>query len=742
MDRDSLADSTLVGPSFAPRLVVTAGEGIGQKFILRAETKIGRERDNHIVLVDPRVSRRHATVVYESGDWVLTDLGSANGTSLNGVPIMSPQVLQEGDTISLGDTELVFQHAPGVAPLQPAARPAPRAAPAAPPQARPAASPLPAMPAALPWAALVVGGLLCAALVGGALILGPRLIRPGPETPAAAEAQASPTPELILVYQDDFSDPASGWDDTFDKYTMKQYGNQKYHIVIQTSNLMAWGLANRDISDFVMEVDAAQEEGPDNNGYGLLFRMQDRQNFYRYDISGDGFYLLSKFINGEWVTLVNWTASPYINKGQTANRLKVSAFGPTISIYVNDQLLASVNDKTFSHGNFGFFAGTFSEPNLWVSFDDIRVWATKGGQIAEIPTETATPFRPMSTPTPIAAPPLPAPPPTGTETAAAAPTGEVTASPQPTPTTAPPTATPEAPPNYTLRNQPKPRGSVALSGRIAFPVYDAARGTYDVFMADADGGGGRILVAERASQPDLDQAGERIVFRSWDNERRGLILRDLIGSDYLILSSAVEAGRPAFSPDGNVIIYHTREGSDRKPAIFRFDGSQASVMRYSDNSPVGGQSPAWTPDGQRLVYATCADGHCALYRSNIDGSGKIMISDDVSDNDPAVSPDGQTVAFMSSRDGNWELYSVSIDGGQVTRLTDDPANDGIPTWAPDGNTIAFASDRDGQWAIWGINPDGSNARQLFPLDGPLEGIVQIDVENSRGWIEERISWRP
>jgi pSer/pThr/pTyr-binding forkhead associated (FHA) protein len=740
MDQDSLTESTLVGPSFAPRLVVTAGEGIGQKFLLRAETNIGRERGNHIILTDPRVSRHHASIVYESGDWVLTDRGSANGTLLNGIPIMSPQVLQEGDIISLGDTELVFQHAPGLAP-KPATRPVRRTAPAAPLQPKTAARPSPSMAAVLPWVALVIGGLVCAALVGGALILGPQLIKPTSQPLSkAGEPQVSPTPELVLVYQDDFSNPSSGWDDAFDKYTMKQYGNQKYHIVIQTANLMAWGLANRDISDFVMEVDAAQEEGPDNNGYGLIFRMQDRRNFYRYDISGDGFYLLSKFVNGEWVTLVDWTASPHINKGKGANRLKVSAFGPAISTYANDQLLATVNDKTFSHGNFGFFAGTFSDPNLWISFDDIRVWAPKGELIAEIPTATPVPFRAAPSPTATAQTP-PTATPAGTEKAAETPTAETVTSPLPTPTP-PATAKPEVPADYTLRNQPKPHGVATLSGRIVFPVYDPEHGTYNIFMANADGSGERILVAEKASQPDLSPNGERIVYRSWDNERRGLILRSLLGSDSRIISSAVEAGRPVFSPDGNVVLYHTREGSDRKPTLFRFDGSQPSVLRNPDDAPIGGQSPAWTPDGQQFVYATCMDGHCALYRSNINGSGTIMISDDMSDNCPAISPDGKTVVFMSNRDGNWELYSVGIDGGPVTRLTKDPANDGIPTWAPDGKTIAFASNRDGQWAIWGMNPDGSNVRQLLPLGGPLEGQVQIDVENSRGWIEEHISWRP
>jgi Tol biopolymer transport system component len=95
---------------------------------------------------------------------------------------------------------------------------------------------------------------------------------------------------------------------------------------------------------------------------------------------------------------------------------------------------------------------------------------------------------------------------------------------------------------------------------------------------------------------------------------------------------------------------------------------------------------------------------------------------------------------MSMRDGNWEIYVVNSDGTGLKRLTKDPAIDGLPTWSPDGSYIAFLSNRGGEWAIWAIRPDGSGLRRLFTLGGSPDGIVGIDRENSRGWLEERISW--
>lgn len=67
---------------------------------------IGRGAENQVDLVDPRVSRRHARVERTSDGVVVEDLGSTNGTYVNGARIASPIRVVAGDVIAVGDTEL------------------------------------------------------------------------------------------------------------------------------------------------------------------------------------------------------------------------------------------------------------------------------------------------------------------------------------------------------------------------------------------------------------------------------------------------------------------------------------------------------------------------------------------------------------------------------------------------------------------------------------------------------------
>lgn len=70
---------------------------------------IGRGLNNTIVLEDPRISRQHAQVRWKSRRFLISDLGSTNGTYVNGAPVSAEQVLRGGDIVSLGGLEMVFQ---------------------------------------------------------------------------------------------------------------------------------------------------------------------------------------------------------------------------------------------------------------------------------------------------------------------------------------------------------------------------------------------------------------------------------------------------------------------------------------------------------------------------------------------------------------------------------------------------------------------------------------------------------
>ncbi len=766
MEEKQHGAATQAGPSMAPKLEVIRGENVGETYKVKLTTRIGREQDNDIIILDPKMSRYHAQISMEAGQWLLTDLGSSNHTYLNGTVVTAPIPLKSGDRISLGETELAL-NMPGA----PVTEPDPaRTAPMPLITPRPSAAP-PASAPGLPRLAWIAGGFIVLLfLVAGAILYfifsrpptdeqtvteagtPAAIVDPGSSGDSQPPAEAPNRPaDLALIYEDDFGDSFSGWDDAFDTYTTKQYGNNRYQIEVTTSNLVAWGLANRDVADFEVEVEAKLEDGADTNGYGLLFRFQDRENFYRFDISGDGYYLLSKFVKGEWTTLVDWTASPFINKGKSANILKVSAFGPNLTIWANGQQLASAVDDSLAHGNFGFFAGTFSEPLVWVSYDNLKLWTPPSQEITLLPTATRprglppTATLPAATPLPTAAVPTP----TAEIIAEAEATVEAEASTEPTaepteePTVTPtsePTATPVPLPEYASRDQTLARGEKEVTGRIIFPVFDAARGIYDIYIADAFDGASKELVQKDASQPALSADGADLAYRSWQPDKRGLFARSLSGGDAWQFNPFFESARPQFSPVDKSLIFHSRVGG-KEPAVYRVVNGVGEVMRR-EGFPIQGESAKWSPDGQQFVYNSCLGGKCGVIRSNIDGANPVILSDHPTDTNPEISPDGSTVVFMSKRSGNWEIYSVGLDGGPISALTSDPANDGLPTWSPDGTKVAFAANRDGEWSIWDMDPDGGNQRRLFAIGGSIDGTVQLDPSNSRSWTEENIDWAP
>ena len=73
---------------------------------------IGREAGNEIVIEDPQVSRRHATLTRQGASYMLEDIGSTNGTYVNGKRVTAPVLLSNGDMIGLADTIVLAVQAP------------------------------------------------------------------------------------------------------------------------------------------------------------------------------------------------------------------------------------------------------------------------------------------------------------------------------------------------------------------------------------------------------------------------------------------------------------------------------------------------------------------------------------------------------------------------------------------------------------------------------------------------------
>jgi hypothetical protein len=153
------------------------------------------------------------------------------------------------------------------------------------------------------------------------------------------------------------------------------YADGGLSIEIRVIDRVAWSTAERNVKDGTVSVDATPVGGPDDNAYGLVVRHVDDRNFYRFEISSDGYYAV-QVPQGSvgWESLVDWTESPAINRGRETNRLKVELQGPTMIFYVNNVELTRVKDDRYSEGDVGVIAGTFYvEPGTHILFDNFSV---------------------------------------------------------------------------------------------------------------------------------------------------------------------------------------------------------------------------------------------------------------------------------------------------------------------------------------------------------------------------------
>lgn len=133
-------------------------------------------------------------------------------------------------------------------------------------------------------------------------------------------------------------------------------------------------------------------------------------------------------------------------------------------------------------------------------------------------------------------------------------------------------------------------------------------------------------------------------------------------------------------------------------------------------------TPAWTPDGKQILFASDRSGTRELYLMSEDGSGVAPIELAVVGNKltPSMSPDRSQIAFAAEKGltGHPEIWVVKADGTAARQLTDTPTAISGPTWSLfprfslDGSKLLYASTQSGSSQIWIMNGDGSGKQQL------------------------------
>jgi 3-keto-disaccharide hydrolase len=185
--------------------------------------------------------------------------------------------------------------------------------------------------------------LLGVLLLSGCIFLGPF----GPE----------------ILYEDHFLDDTTWYQgETASRSWWIEDG--RYHVLVKVETSLetdggfsTYKASAGSFGDFTLSVDAEQILGPDNNGYGVLFRIQEgATSYYRFRISGDGWAKFDKNVNGVRMTIREWEQSPSVNVGNAENHIEIVANGNLFTFRVNGDTLYTVADSSFSSGYVGFSA--------------------------------------------------------------------------------------------------------------------------------------------------------------------------------------------------------------------------------------------------------------------------------------------------------------------------------------------------------------------------------------------------
>jgi Tol biopolymer transport system component len=244
--------------------------------------------------------------------------------------------------------------------------------------------------------------------------------------------------------------------------------------------------------------------------------------------------------------------------------------------------------------------------------------------------------------------------------------------------------------------------------------------------------------SQESRAPDWSQTS-KIAYQFGASGVRGIHVINLDGSgDTRLTTSTSDEVNPSWSPDGKNVVYAALVGTSYTLWIYRLpDPSSSTPAANYQLLAVNATQlmrPTWCPDGVRIAFVTARGGSDEIAVVGLTSADNLFTAGPVTlltqksapagfiDFDPAWSPDGQQIVFSSTRTGGRDIYRMSAQQGEdggLTRLTSNPAGDFNPAWSPDGQYIAFSSDRTGNRQIYVMSAANGEA----DTDNPLRRIT-------------------
>jgi TolB protein len=301
----------------------------------------------------------------------------------------------------------------------------------------------------------------------------------------------------------------------------------------------------------------------------------------------------------------------------------------------------------------------------------------------------------------------------------------LTFAPSRTPELAPPTWTPEPTSTRASAAQltPLPAPPSGLIGHIIMRsgTVISDPNNQPIVLIQTDGSNAQTLTQDnsRGHAPALAPTGSLFAYiRYVAGTGETLLVVDNFQGTALKLASdywgrtvtLLNPNSPAWSPDGNWLAF-TAQSMAAAPDLYRVSllnpaGDASALERLTDDDSAESW-PAFSPDGQRIVYAAgLSDGSTELRILNLADRQTINLTStgaDLIESAPDWSPDGQRIVFeaQAANSAASDIYWIPASGAaEAEQIIDTGANDGYPRFSPDGQYIVFSSDRAGDWDVY------------------------------------------
>lgn len=252
----------------------------------------------------------------------------------------------------------------------------------------------------------------------------------------------------------------------------------------------------------------------------------------------------------------------------------------------------------------------------------------------------------------------------------------------------------------------------------------------DIYLLSLAGGEPKRLTSDSSSwEPRWTPDGNELVFSSTRGGLQSLWRISISGGESKqVVAVGHGLSQPSLPRRGHRLAYVEHIDDTN---VWEIEGPREKQKRHEARALISStrrdDSPDFSPNGNKVIFASTRSGNYELWMCDRDGSNprQMTFFGEGVTGSARWSPDGRSIVFDSQRGDQTGIYVMSAEGGEARRLPTGSAADFVPSWSRDGRWIYFCSTRTGNFQIWKIPLAGGQATQVTKKGG-YNSIESLD----------------